>query len=58
MSVDFMSGNFGTGRYNYGYIPDAPELTCEGEFREDYCYGCTEYADCKRESEEYERTDD
>lgn len=41
-----------------GRIPDAPELECDGEFREDYCYGCTEYEDCKRESEEYERTDD
>ena len=35
-----------------GRVPDAPELECCGEFRDDYCNGCTGYEECKREYNE------
>ena len=40
-----------------GRIPDAPELECDGDFREDLCDGCPEYDECKKgwEGEQHDK---
>ena len=43
-----LMGNFGNGKYNYGYIPDPPINECEGDFEENKCNGCSEYEECKK----------
>lgn len=30
-------------------VPDPPE--CDGEFRDDYCEGCSNYDECKAEDD-------
>ena len=59
--VNWSSSSFGT-HGKFGYIPDPPEIDCEGEVIEDFdmedCRRCCNYDDCLKEYRAYmERTD-
>lgn len=32
----------------YGDVPSPDIPECDGEFREDYCVGCSEYDECRK----------
>lgn len=49
---------FGTGKHNFGYIPDPPEpeeTECNGDYQEGFCDDCDQFEQCLitwREDEE------
>lgn len=36
----------------FGKVPSPPEIECDGVFEDDKCMFCSEYDNCKRESED------
>ena len=46
---------FSTGQF--GFVPDAPESECSGDFCEEVCRYCNSYGECKAEEEENERSE-
>lgn len=42
---------FGTGKHNFGYIPDPPEpeeTECDGEYHEGSCECCDRFEICEK----------
>jgi len=42
---------FGTGKHNFGYIPDPPEpeeTECDGEYHEGSCECCDHFEICEK----------